>query len=235
MWVIEDTFSNERPPLDAVGAVFVDDVEAFARAKRRMLNGGHSALGYIGYLLGHRTTDQAMADPRVATYLDRLLADEIAPILEEPRGFALDDFRATLLERFANPRLGDRLARLCGRGSTKMPAYLLPSLAEARAEGRRIDLLALAVAAWFIYLRGYDLDGRLIRVVDPCTAEIQPLARASTEDPRVLLGVDRIFGDLGSDPGVVGAIEDALESIRTDGLGATVWRYAQAGTATVAA
>ena len=37
--------------------------------KLRLLNGGHSALAYLSYLLGHRTTDAAMADADVETFV----------------------------------------------------------------------------------------------------------------------------------------------------------------------
>ena len=46
-----------------------------------------------------------------------------------------------------------------------MPAYLLPSLDDALAH-RPAELLTLAVAGWFRYLRAVDLDGAPITVVD---------------------------------------------------------------------
>ena len=72
---------------------------------------------------------------------------EIAGLLPQVPGVDMDASQRTLLERFANPRISDQLTRLCGRGSTKMPAYLLPSLTEARRLGRPAALLTLAVAA----------------------------------------------------------------------------------------
>jgi mannitol-1-phosphate/altronate dehydrogenase len=224
-WVIEDEFCNERPPLDRVGAQFVANVRDYGLVKRRLLNGGHSALGYVGYLLGHRTTDGAMADPLMATYMDRILEREIAPLLVEPRGIDLTEYRRTLLLRFANPRLADPLARLCGRGSTKVAAYLLPSLREARADDRPFALLALAIAAWLRYLRGCDLRGRPIEIKDEHAETLRQLARAGGDNPRRVLSVRAIFGDLAEDDVAVDAIARALGEISAVGLARTVSRY----------
>jgi mannitol-1-phosphate/altronate dehydrogenase len=49
---------------------------------------------------------------------------------------------------------------------TKVPAYLLPSLHDALAQNHPAELLTLAVAGWFRYLRAVDLDGAPITVVD---------------------------------------------------------------------
>jgi fructuronate reductase/mannitol 2-dehydrogenase len=224
-WVIEDAFCNQRPPLDALGALFVPDVATHELTKKRMLNGGHSALGYIGALLGHRTTDAAMEDPAVRRGMERLLAEEIEQLLPGRGTAELREYRSTLLERFANPRLGDQLARLCGRGSTKLPAYLLPSLEEARRRGTPYRLLGLAVACWIVYLRGRDLDGRTLEIKEARLDELQPLALSCGTDPRPLLGVRSMFGDLGRDQAVVACVEGALRDIDSDGLRATLSRY----------
>jgi mannitol 2-dehydrogenase len=226
-WIVEDEFCNERPPLDEVGVRFVADTRGYSLAKRRMLNGGHSALGYVGYLLGHRTTDAAMEDPLVAGYIDRLLADEVAPLLAGC-GLDLDEYRGSLVHRFGNRRLADPLARLCGRGSTKVPAYLLPSLAEACEQGRPVELLALALAAWIRYLRGVDLSGAAIEVADERLRELRPLVMAGQVDPRPILAHPTLRFVAGQDPRVANAIEAALESIARDGLRATVQRQAVA-------
>lgn len=227
-WIIEDDFCNGRPPLEAVGAQFVGDAEPYERMKKRMLNGSHSALGYLGYLLGHRDTAGAMADPLVRRYVDRLMEREIAPLLPTVPGVDLDEYRATLLARFSNPRIGDQLARLCGRGSTKVPAYLLPSVAEARREGRPHELLNLAVAAWVRYLRGVDLEGMAIPINDARRDELQPLAVLGGDDPAPLMADSRLFGWLAEDPLLVASVGRIMDALTREGLRATVGAYVEA-------
>ena len=230
-WIIEDHFACGRPPLEAVGARFVADVEPYERMKKRLLNGSHSALGYVGYLLGHRETATAMADPLVRSYIQRLMRDEIAPLVPPVPGIDLDEYRRGLVERFSNSRIGDDLSRLCGRGSTKVPAYLLPSIAEARRLGRPHELLNLALSAWVRYLRGTDLEGFVIPIKDARRHELQALAVRGGDDPGPLIADSQVFGWLAQDPLLVQAVGRILEQSARVGLRATVEAYVSAGVA----
>jgi fructuronate reductase/mannitol 2-dehydrogenase len=197
-WIVEDDFCAGRPPLEEVGVQFVADVRPYELLKKRLLNGTHSALGYLGHLCGHDRIDEALADPLQCRFADSLMG-EVAPLLPEVLGLEVEEYRRTLLTRFGNPRIGDRLRRLCGRGSTKMPAYLLPSLEEAVEGGCRHEVLTLALAAWVRYLTGVDFAGRSIDVVDARWEELKPLAQAACVDPRPLLEVRDVFGSLADD------------------------------------
>jgi mannitol 2-dehydrogenase len=212
-WVIEDTFCNGRPPLHEVGAQFVSDVAPYELTKKRLLNGSHSALGYLGYLAGHRTTAEVMADPAYAAYA-RALVDEIIPLLPRVAGIDLAAYKATLLERLGNPDMADHLCRLCRRGATKVPSYLLPSLVALRAAGRPAPMLTLAVAGWFRYLTGEDYAGQPITVEGPHADELVRLARQDGTDPRPLLGLRDIFGGLGDDPAFVRDVHVLSEALR---------------------
>jgi mannitol-1-phosphate/altronate dehydrogenase len=234
-WVVEDDFCNERPPLEEVGVEFTDDVTPYRLTKTRLLNAGHCAIGYLGFLAGYRRTDEAMADPVLRAYISRLMEDEIAPLLPPVPGMGLAAYRRTLLGRLANASIGDRLARLCERGSTKMPAYLLPSLIEARRCGQRHELLTLALAAWLRYLRGVDIDGRPIAVVDARAERLGALARSGGGDPRPLLAERAVFGDLGADAELVEAVRGALESLDRLGVIGAVSAAAAPGRLEVAA
>jgi len=227
-WVIEDSFSSDRPPLEEAGAHFVADVSAHELIKSRLLNGSHSALGYLGYLAGHRRTDEAMADPTLRAYLAALMDEELTPLLPDAVGIELGSYKATLLKRFANPNVPDQLSRLCARGSTKMPAYLLPSAADAVAQGGRHELLALAVAGWFRYLRGVDFDGNAIEIEDPLGERLQALALSGGDDPRPLLAERSVFGDLRDSARFVASLASALRSLDRDGPAATIDAYTRA-------
>jgi fructuronate reductase/mannitol 2-dehydrogenase len=219
-WVIEDEFCNGRPALEQVGAQFVTDVTPYALNKKRLLNGSHCALGYLGYLCGYDRIDEAVSDPLLGRYAEALMDEEVGPLLPRMLGLDLSAYKRSLLTRFANPRIGDRLRRLCGRGSTKMPAYLLPSLTEAIERGRPHDKLTLAVAAWIRYLRGVDFAGNRIEIEDELKATLQPLARSA--DVRSLLRVRPVFGTLGDDEAFAGRLEEALRALDRRGPAAAI-------------
>ncbi|HEV2858038.1 MAG TPA: mannitol dehydrogenase family protein [Solirubrobacterales bacterium] len=221
-WIVEDRFCNERPPLEEVGVQLVADADAYEMAKKRLLNGGHSAIGYIGSLCGHERVDEAVTDPLLRRYLGSLMAEEITPLLPPTLGLDLSSYRRSLLKRFSNRGVGDRLSRLCGRGSVKMPAYLLPSLAEALEQGRPHGKLTLALAAWVRYLWGEDFAGDPIEIKDAMVDQLQPLARRAIDDPRPLLGLREVFGELGEDEGFATELQETLAMLQRRGPRAAV-------------
>ena len=221
-WFIEDDFCNGRPPLDQVGVQFVGDVGEYELVKTRMLNASHCALGFLGSLAGYVSIDQLMVDDLFVEYAQAFLQDEVGPLVPQPDGIDLSHYQRTLLLRFANPAIADRLDRLCRRGSAKMPLHLLPSLRQALDAGRPHALLSLVVAAWLRYLGGRTDDGRPIAVDDPHAARLLRLTRRGGTDPRPLLRERRIFGDLGDDPRLVARLASLLERMETDGVRAVL-------------
>ncbi|MFL5899139.1 MAG: mannitol dehydrogenase family protein [Solirubrobacterales bacterium] len=215
-WVIEDDFCNARPPLEEVGVQFVPDVRPYELHKKRLLNGTHSALGYLGLLSGHERVDDAVADPLLRGFAESLMG-EVTPLLPDVLGLDVEEYRETLLERFGNPRIGDRLRRLCARGSTKMPAYLLPSLREAVQRGLPHETLTLALAAWIRYLTGIDFEGRAIDVEDARWDCLRPLADGAAADPRPLLEVRDVFGELADDRAFAGRLRRTIRLLAADG------------------
>jgi mannitol 2-dehydrogenase len=213
-WVIEDHFCNGRPPLDLVGAQFVADVSTYELTKKRLLNGSHCALSYLGVLAGHTTTCDVMNDRALAAFVSGFV-DEITPLLPAATGLNLDRYKATLLDRLSNPSIADELSRLCRRGSTKMPSYLLPSISDAIAAGRPHELMTLALAGWIRYLAGVDDTGSPIHVEDARAAALQPLARRALEDPGAVLAERSVFGSLGDNRRFVEELQRALAALST--------------------
>ena len=216
-WVIEDSFSNGRPPLDEVGAEFVSDVSDHKQVKTRMLNGTHIAMACLGTLAGYQRTDEAMSDHVFFDYVERLMRDEIQPLLPAVPGMNTPDYRDTLLSRLSNPRMSDQLARLARRGSTKISSFLLPSLQEAIEQDRPHTLLMLALAGWARYVRGYDLKGSKIRLDDPRSMLLTRLATMEGNNPYPLLRHE-IFAELRMIPDFTDRLADMITGIDEYGV-----------------
>ncbi len=217
-WVIEDDFvDGARPDLAAVGAQMVTDVTPFEHMKLRMLNGTHSALAYLGYLAGHETIADVMADPVFARFVDHLWRVEIIPALAPPAGVDLGAYAGALAARYANPAIRHRTWQIAMDGSQKLPQRLLGTLAENAAAGRSSPGLLLAVAAWMRYVGGIDERGAPIDVRDPMAAELRALGEAAPDAAArvaALLSARAIFpADLAERlrPGVTAAYETLLD------------------------
>ena len=224
-WVIEDWFCSGRPAFENVGVQMTGDVGPYETMKIRLLNASHSAMGYLGYLAGFRTIGEIIADPDFAQYIRALMDEEVTPLLPPVAGVNLTEYKATLVERFANPNIRDTALRICGGGSGKMPKFILSSLQEARERGRGFRRLALCVAAWFRFLQGTDEAGQPIPLDDPQADRLRGAALAGGKNPLPLLSLTDMFGDLGRDSLVVETIGRALASLYERGARATLQDY----------
>ena len=200
-WVLEDHFPLGRPPFEAVGVTFVDHVAPWELMKIRILNGGHAAIAYPAALMGIHFVHDAMADPLIAAFLEKLELTEIVPIVPPVPGTDLVAYFHLVAERFANPEVGDTIPRLCQDGSNRQPKFIIPSTRDRLAAGLDVDGLALVSALWCRYCAGTDDAGRPIPPNDEAAARLKTLALEARETPAAfLVGLDDIFGDVGSSP-----------------------------------
>ena len=224
-WVIEDTFCNGRPEVEAVGAQMTDDVHPYELMKIRLLNASHQALCHPGVLLGYRTADEAMRDANIRTLLNRYM-DTVRPLIHEPPGVNLEDYQRTLIQRFANPAVKDQLARIAYDASARIPGFVLPSAREQLQRGGPMELFGLVVAAWIRYLGGQDDAGQPIQVQDPLAETLKSRVRYGDADPTPFLGLRQVFGDdLPKSEPFVTAVRQALESLYAKGTRATLQSY----------
>ncbi|KSU56746.1 MULTISPECIES: mannitol dehydrogenase family protein [Gordonia] len=221
-WVLEDDFSMGRPALEQVGVQVVEDVTPYELMKLRLLNAGHQALCYFGYLLGYRYVHDASSDPDIRNLVRRYMTEEGATTLRPLPGVDVEEYIDTLLERFANPAIGDTIARLCQDSSDRIPKWLVPVIRERLERDQRSDLAAAVVASWTRYAEGTDEAGEPIDVVDPLAAELVPRAQRSRTDPLAFVADPELFGTLAQDPLFTTPYLSALESLRSKGARATL-------------
>jgi len=184
-WVLEGDFPAGRPRWEDAGARFTDDIEPFEQRKLALLNGAHSLLAYAGLALGQTTVSEAIADPRCRDWVEQWW-DEAAAHLPQPAG-ELDEYRAALVSRFANPAIRHLLAQIATDGSKKLRERVVPTLLAERAAGRGAAGAARVLAAWVTHVRAGQVD-------DVAAERVRAAAQGPLEDavPRLLdlLGLD---------------------------------------------
>lgn len=226
-WVLEDRFPLGRPPLEQVGVEFVDDVAAHETMKLRILNGGHAVIAYPGGLLGHQHVHEAMADPRILAFLDRIEQQEIIPRVPPVPGVDLHAYYTSIRERFANPRIGDTVRRLCLDGSNRQPKFIVPVIRDAIADGGPLDGLALESALWCRYCAGRTDAGAVIEANDPNWSDLQARAEAARERPAAWLEQLAIYGEAGADQRFADRFGHWLDRLWREGTAATLDAYLQ--------
>jgi mannitol 2-dehydrogenase len=220
-WVIEDNFCDGRPPLDEVGAEFVADVKDHKLVKTRLLNGTHIAMSTLAILAGYQKTDEAMRNEAIYGFVEKLMREEVQPLLPAVPGMNTPEYRRSLLSRLSNPQMSDQLSRLARRGSEKIASFLLPSLHEAIEQDRPHTLLMLALAGWVRYLRGVDLKGFKIQIEDPQKELLTKLATMDGGSPDALLRHE-IFAEVQMVPGFMDRLREMIIDIDEQGVIATL-------------
>jgi fructuronate reductase len=174
------------PPLDDVGVDVVDDIGPVQQRKLWLLNGPHSALAYCGLLTGHGTIAEAVADPVVSRFVDKLV-EEVLDVVPPPTTDATA-FARQSLSRFANPGLGHSCEQVGADGSRKLPERVLPVVRARLDRGLDTESFALVVATWLAAVSGTTLGGRpLPAVADPEAERLRDLA-ATCDDRRLAAG-----------------------------------------------
>lgn len=213
-WVLEDHFPSGRPAWERVGVQMTADVLPYEKMKLRLLNASHQAIAYIGMLCGYQYVDEAMGDPDIRKLMKTMMDVEVTPLMDEVKGVDLEQYKATLLERFSNPAIRDQLSRLGTEGSARIPKFVLPSILEQIDCGGPLKLLSFTIASWFRFLTGSDEHGNRLPINDPMADRLRELALEGRTDPRLLLSVHELFGDvLPASPVFVNAVKEALQDL----------------------
>ena len=110
----------------------------------------------------------------------------------------------------------------------QLPQRLLDTVRDLLAAHTSIERLALAVAAWFHYLRGVDEAGTCYAIHDPLSAELAArLAHAQAagsvyDSVAHCIGFAPVFGDLGVSKRFIGDVARHAVSLQQRGVVATL-------------
>ena len=224
-WVLEDRFAAGRPALEQAGVEIVAEAAPYEAMKIRILNGGHAVIAYPAGILGIEFAHEAMADPQISAFLEKIGKTEILPVVTPPPGVDLEAYRRRVAERFANPRIADTVRRLCLDGSNRQPKFIVPTIADHLARGRAPRGLALASALWCRYCSGETETGAVVAPNDPDWSALKARAGAARENPQIWLDMDSVYGPVGRDPAFAKLFAEALDALWREGVRATLARH----------
>jgi len=193
-WVIEDKFASDFPDLSLVGATITNDLEPYEETKIRILNGGHTALAYLGVLSGYDTFDQVMNNEVHRNHFKQLQKEEIVPSIEMELPFDIDEYVEKIEERLSSSANHDELERICMDGFTKFHTFVVPTLRVCLAQGKKPIYIYKSIAAWYIYARKASKGCTKIRYNEPNWSLLEPLLREDKFDDFV--SSERLWGDI---------------------------------------
>lgn len=213
-WVVEDNFSNGRPPLEKLGVQFVPDVTPYEKMKIRLLNAGHSVLGIPGAVHGHPTIDVCMEDAVFAKFMRQFMDMEVTPILGETEGVDLEKYKDSLEKRFANPNIKDSVSRICAESAAKLPKFLIPTLRENLENDGSIKFATFILAAWCYYSdKGIKENGEPLEIIDAQKEELHQAAKNTENDWTAFLNQPEIFENLNKNERLIKEYTSMVQAI----------------------
>ncbi len=140
-WAV-DAYDPEFPFSGHPAVVMSGDIRPYTLRKVRILNGAHSALVAKTRGTDIKTVREAIEDPAIGSWLEKVLFEEIVPTIEgrceNPESFARET-----LDRFRNPFLNHELSSIALNHEAKWKVRIEPTIREFEEKfGKAPELLA---------------------------------------------------------------------------------------------
>lgn len=181
--VIEDNYTNGRPPLDLGGALYttretVDQVETMKVTT--CLNPLHTAMSIYGCMLGYTLISAEMADEDLRPFIQKIGYIESMPVVTDPGILNPYEFIGdVIMKRLPNPFMPDAPQRIAMDTSQKLPIRFGETIKKYIARGLDLSnlvLIPLTLAGYARYLKGVNDNGEQFEPSpDPMLAELQAI------------------------------------------------------------
>ena len=219
LWVIEDLFVGEKPPLDTVGALFVPNVLPFERMKLAYLNAAHSVIAVLGYLLCEEHVHVALENKALQEFTRDFLRVDVLPVAPMPREVNGVVYIKDIFARFENAALPYKTTQVCSDGSQKIQQRWFPTIDAAVSSGAESRRLALVLAAW---VAAVERMVHAEEVQDPkrdeLIASITACRSTSEMVERTLAIAGAARWRFSSNPSFMNAVVSSFVSIRERGI-----------------
>ena len=181
--VIEDNYTNGRPPLDLGGALYttretVDKVETMKVTT--CLNPLHTAMSIYGCMLGYTLISEEMKDEDLGAFIQKIGYIEAMPVVTDPGVLNPYEFiGAVINRRLPNPFMPDAPQRIAMDTSQKLPIRFGETIKKYIHRGldmQNLVLIPLVLAGYARYLKGLKDDLKPFEPSpDPLLDELQQI------------------------------------------------------------
>lgn len=136
------------------GVVIAEDIEIYRELKLRLLNGTHTFLCGMSYLLGFRLVKDVMSNSYLSKLYMNLMLSELALAIPYKMDFKVADrFGRAVLDRFRNPFINHKLLDITVQYTTKMRMRNIPLLVNYyKIFGHAPELFCMGFAAYLQFM-----------------------------------------------------------------------------------
>jgi mannitol-1-phosphate/altronate dehydrogenase len=167
-------------------------VDPYEETKIRVLNGGHTALAYLGALAGFLNFDEVMKNPETADHFERFESEEVTRALPPSLPFDVDEYVATVSRRFSNQYIADSVERIVSDGFAKFPQFIRPTVRGCLEQGHVPEHAFRSIASWYHFTRKSLAGTMSIPYREPNMQVLSPLVA----NEELFADSELLWGDL---------------------------------------
>ena len=200
-WFIENKSDFLRNHLVHERIKFVDNVEFYESIKLKILNASHSALAYLGLLLGYKYVHEAIDDNLCYKFINNYLDREVIPNIKPKDNFDLVEYKKDVLNRFRNHFLNHKLEQIGMDGSLKIPIRIIDTFKSNNQNSEYIYTFII-VACWILFLKQNNINKYKYDVSDPMSEDLKNIVNNEKNVVEKIVDIKKIF-DLSDDHKII--------------------------------
>lgn len=234
LWAIEgDDYVKSKLTFAQVdkGVIITPDINLHRELKLRLLNGTHTLSSGVAFLAGCDTVKEAMDDTAVASFIETLMKNEIAPAIPyDVIPELANTFADKVLDRFRNPHIKHQWISITMNYTSKLKMRVIPVLLNYFKKQNTVpELMAFGFASYILFMKGKVVDGKYYGILnnqeyhinDDKASYLADLWSKNGEEgivEAVLTDTELWGADLTALPGFADAVQQQLEAIQQNGV-----------------
>jgi len=171
---------------------FVDNVKFYEKIKLKILNSSHSALAYIGLLLGYKYVHEVINNKNCYNFINNYLEKEVIPTIQTEDDFNLNQYKQNILKRFKNYFLNHKLEQIGMDGSLKIPIRIIDTFKQ-RIKDYKYSHTFLIIACWILFLKKENFQKNNYKVLDPMFDNFNQILNNEKNFVAKLIDIQSIF------------------------------------------
>ena len=191
-WYIENKSEFLTSQLVHGRIKFVDNVQFYESIKLKILNASHSALAYLGLLLGHNYVHEAIGDELCYNFINNYLDKEVIPTLNKQDNFDLVQYKKNVLKRFRNHFLNHKLEQIGMDGSLKIPIRIIDTF-KNKNQNTEYIYTSIIVTCWVLFLKKTNIKRYKYEVSDPMSDELLNIVNNQKNAVEKIIDLKNIF------------------------------------------
>ena len=165
-WYIENNENFLKNSLIHERIKFVNNVQFYENIKLKILNASHSAIAYLGLLLGHNYVHEVINDEICYNFINKYLDKEVIPTIQNEDNFNIPQYKKNILKRFKNNFLNHKLEQIGMDGSLKIPIRIIDTY-NKREKKTEYIFTFIIIACWILFFKKDNVTKYKYTISDP--------------------------------------------------------------------